>query len=151
MSSIEKLFSGMRASASGLSAERVRIDVIARNIANASVTKMADGSGPYRRQVVHFAPMLAKQADGLATQSGSAPLSVGVRVSGVSDDVSSPFERIRDPGHPDADADGMVTMPNVNTTREMADMITAMRAYEANIGAQDTFVRMAERALRLAQ
>lgn len=151
MSSIEKLFSGMRASASGLTAERVRIDVIARNIANASVTQLPDGSGPYRRQVVHFAPILAKESDGFASHSGGAPLSVGVRVSGVSDDVTTPFERIRDPGHPDADADGMVTMPNVNTTREMADMITAMRAYEANIGAQDTFVRMAERALRLAQ
>jgi flagellar basal-body rod protein FlgC len=144
MSSIEKLFSGMRASASGLSAERVRLDVIARNIANANVTKLADGSGPYRRQVVSFAPILAKSEDGSSR-------SIGVRVSGVSDDVMSPFEKIRDPGHPDADADGMVTMPNVNTTREMADMITAMRAYEANINAQDNFVRMAERALRLAQ
>lgn len=144
MSGIEKLFSGMRASASGLAAERVRIDVIARNIANASVTKMPDGSGPYRRQVVHFAPMMVRRSEG-------PPLSAGVRVSRVGDDLSAPFERIRDPGHPDADADGMVTMPNVNTTREMADMITAMRAYEANINAQDTFVRMAERALRLAQ
>lgn len=144
MSSIEKLFSGMRTSASGLTAERVRLDVIARNIANANVTKLADGSGPYRRQVVHFAPILAKSEDG-----GSR--SIGVRVSAVGDDLLSPFEKIRDPGHPDADADGMVTMPNVNTTREMADMITAMRAYEANINAQDSFVRMAERALRLAQ
>lgn len=144
MNGIDRLFSGMRASASGLTAERVRIDVIARNIANASVTQMPDGSGPYRRQVVHFAPMLLKQSEGAA-------LSAGVRVSGVRDDVATPFERIRDPGHPDADADGMVTMPNVNTTREMADMITAMRAYEANINAQDAFVRMAERALRLAQ
>ena len=58
---------------------------------------------------------------------------------------------IHDPSHPDADASGNVTLPNVNTAREMADMITALRAYEANLNAQESFVRMAERALRLAQ
>ena len=75
----------------------------------------------------------------------------GVRVAGVVPDTSTAFEQIHDPSHPDADADGMVLLPNVNATREMADMITAMRAYEANLTAQETFVRMAERALRLAQ
>ena len=144
MSSIHDLFSGMRAAASGMAAERVRIDVIARNIANAEVTKMPDGSGPYRRQVVHFEPILQRLADGSRTSSG-------VHVSKIDDDTKTPFEIIHDPSHPDADALGNVTMPNVNTTKEMADMITAMRAYESNINAQDNFVRMAERALRLAQ
>lgn len=144
MNGIERLFAGMHASASGLVAERTRIDVIARNIANASVTKLPDGSGPYRRQVVRFEPILMQSGDS-SRQVG------GVNVTKVVDDMSTPFERIRDPGHPDADADGMVTMPNVNTTREMADMITAMRAYESNINALDSFVRMAERALRVAQ
>lgn len=144
MDGIQSLFAGMRSSASALTAERVHIDVIAKNIANASVTQQPDGSGPYRRQVVHFAPILARADDGTRT-------SVGVRVLKVADDTTSPFERIRDPGHPDADADGMVTMPNVNTTREMTDMIVSMRSYEANLNAQDTFVRMAERALKIAQ
>jgi flagellar basal-body rod protein FlgC len=143
MSGMEKLFSGMRASASGLAAERVRIDVIARNIANAEVTKTPEG-GPYRRQLVRFEPMLQKEEDGTHSRGG-------VRVSGVVEDSSTPFEVLHDPGHPDADEHGNVLLPNVNTTREMADMITAMRAYEANLNAQDGFVRMAERALRLAQ
>ena len=75
----------------------------------------------------------------------------GVHVRAVVDDVKSSFERIHDPSHPDADAAGWVTYPNVNTTSEMADLITAMRAYEANMNVHDSFVRMAERALRLAQ
>jgi flagellar basal-body rod protein FlgC len=137
------LFSGMRSSASGLSAERVRIDVIARNIANAQTTNTPDG-GPYRRQVVHFAPVMEKLASGQIVESG-------VRVSGVRDDMSTPFEVIHDPGHPDADSEGNVQYPNVHATREMADLITAMRAYEANLSAQENFMRMAERALRLMQ
>ena len=144
MSSLHNLFSGMRAAASCMAAERARIDVIARNIANAEVTKMPDGSGPYRRQIVHFEPILQRLQDGRAMSSG-------VHVSKIADDTRTPFEIIHDPTHPDADALGNVTMPNVNTTKEMADMITAMRAYESNINAQDNFVRMAERALRLAQ
>lgn len=144
MISIRDLFSGMRASASGLAAERVRIDVIAKNIANAEVTHSPDGSGPYRRQLVRFEPILEKLANGRLT-------STGVRVAGIEDDLKTPMERIYEPGHPDADKDGMVTMPNVDTVKEMADMITAMRAYEANINAQDNFVKMAERALRLMQ
>ena len=66
-------------------------------------------------------------------------------------DTSTAFERVLDPGHPDADAEGMVSYPNVNAILEMSDLITAMRAYEANITAQENFVRMAERALQLAQ
>ncbi|MFN0244943.1 MAG: flagellar basal body rod protein FlgC [Planctomycetota bacterium] len=144
MEGVSGLFSGMRASGSALTAERIHIDTIAQNLANANVTQQPDGSGPYRRQVVHFAPILQRTASGRYQ-------SVGVRVIKVADDAKSPFERVRDPGHPDADSEGMVTMPNVNTTREMTDMIVAMRAYEANLNAQDNFVRMAERSLRMAQ
>ena len=144
MSGISDFFSGMRASSSALAAERVRIDVISRNIANAEVTRMPDGSGPYRRQVVTFAPVLARALDG-GTQSA------GVRVRGVEDDTRTPFEVLHDPAHKDADAQGNVLMPNVNVTREMADLITAMRSYESNLNSQDAFVKMAERALRLAQ
>jgi flagellar basal-body rod protein FlgC len=143
MDGIRNLFSGMNASSSGLSAERVRIDVIARNIANANTTKVP-GGGPYRRQVVHFEPILQRQADG-------SMHSTGVRVSEVGPDLRTPFERIYDPGHPDADSTGFVRMPNVNATREMADLITAVRAYEANLSVQESFLQMAERALRLAQ
>ena len=143
MDGISNLFSGMRVSASGMSAERVRIDTIAKNIANANVTHTPEG-GPYMRQVACFEPILQRFADGRTENAG-------VRVASVSDDRSTPFQRIQDPGHPDADAQGWVEYPNVNTTREMADLITAVRAYEANLDAQESFVRMAERALKIAQ
>jgi flagellar basal-body rod protein FlgC len=146
MDSIRNLFSGFRATASGMSAERTRMDVIAKNIANAQTTRMpgSDDPTPYRRQVVHFAPILAELEDGTAEVRG-------VRVSEISGDFNTPFEEIYDPSHPDADSKGVVRLPNVNTMKEMADLMTAVRAYEANLKAQDTFVRMAERALRLAQ
>jgi flagellar basal-body rod protein FlgC len=144
MTNIDRLFSGLRAAASGMAAERVRVDTIAKNIANAEVTQMPDGSGPYRRQVVSFAPLLQREEDGSQSVAG-------VRIRSIADDTKTPFERVFLPGHPDADAEGMVTMPNVNPTKEMADLITATRAYEANMNSADTFLKMAERALRLAQ
>ena len=145
MSGIKDLFSGMRASSSALSAERTRIDVIAKNIANAETTRMPDGSGPYRRQVVNFAPMLERALDGSSSTGG-------VRIGSVSKDMSTPFPVIKSPGHPDADpVTGDLLMPNVNVVSEMADLILAMRSYESNLNTQDSFVKMAERALRIAQ
>ena len=79
------------------------------------------------------------------------PKSPAVRVSQISGDYATPFEQIFDPTHPDADAEGIVRMPNVNTVKEMADLITAVRAYEANLTLQESFERMADRALRLAE
>jgi flagellar basal-body rod protein FlgC len=143
MSGIHNLFEGMRTSSSGMSAERVRIDVIAKNLANAEVTKTPNGE-PYRREIVRFAPILRRTEEGVVHTGG-------VRVASIEKDMKTPFERIRIPGHPDADQDGWVTMPNIDTTLEMADLMTAVRAYEANANAADNFVRMAERALRLAQ
>lgn len=143
MDGVNNLFSGMRIAATGMSAERVRIDTVAKNIANASVTKTPEGT-PYRREVVEFEPIL-RQLEGGGVENA------GVRVRAVSEDTATPFQRVNDPSHPDADTAGWVSYPNVNTTREMADLITAMRAYEANLQAQDGFVRMAERALRLLQ
>jgi flagellar basal-body rod protein FlgC len=143
MSAIDRLFGGMQIASSGLKAERMRIDVIAQNIANARTTSMPGTGGPYRRQVVHFAPLLQREKGG--------PLRVaGVEVSQISNDDKTPFEYINDPGHPHADAEGVVAYPNVNVTAEMADLITAVRAYEANLTVQENFMRMVERALRLA-
>jgi flagellar basal-body rod protein FlgC len=142
MEGIGKLFSGFRSAASGLAAERARVDVIARNVANAQTTSTPEG-GPYRRQVVRFEPILARLADGRVE-------TCGVRVAGVEADTTTPFQRVFDPTHPDADGQGFVSMPNVNAALEMADLITAMRAYEANAVIQETFVQMAERALRSA-
>jgi len=133
-------FTGMRICASGLTAERERMDVIAENLANARTTRTPDG-GPYRRKIVLFEPILA-EVEGEERAQGVKATHVGV-------DRVTDFERVLDPGHPDAGPDGMVVYPNVNTVMEMADLITAMRAYEANLTAQENFVRMAERALDL--
>lgn len=143
MTGIDKLFSGMRAASSGMAAEHTRIDVVAKNIANANTTRTPEG-GPYRRQLVHFAPMLQRAMDGKNEV-------VGVRVAKIAADDSTPLPRIFDPSHADADSTGYVTLPNVNPVMEMADLITATRAYEANVSAQEQFVSMAERALRLIQ
>jgi len=143
MEQLGNLFSGMRAAASGLNAERTRIDVIASNIANAQTTRTPEG-GPYRRKLVNFEPIMRRAESGLMESSG-------VKVTSVTEDMRTPLEPVFDPGHPDANSEGFVYMPNVNTTREMADLITAVRAYEANLSVQESFMKMAERALRLAQ
>ena len=144
MKGIDKLFTGMRISSSGLTAERTRIDTIAENIANARTTRTSNGT-PYRRKIVVFEPLVAG-----ALQSNAEAAQSDIRVN-VVEDMSSPSERVLDPSHPDADSDGMVEYPNVNTVLEMSDLITALRAYEANLTAQQNFVRMAERALELAR
>lgn len=140
MSGIDGLFSGLRTASSGLTAERVRIDVIADNIANSQTTRTADG-GAYRRRIVHFEP--------LVRQRGGDEVGGGVRVSKISRDTATPMEMIHDPGHPDANEAGMVEYPNVNSIREMADLMTAIRSYEANLKSQELFMRMAQRALEM--
>lgn len=142
MDALDRLFSGMRVSSTGLMAERVRMDVISENIANARTTRTADGE-PYRRKLVYFQPILEDRF----RRGGGAPEGVGVPY--VGEDHSSEYMEVMEPGHPDADAEGMVRYPNVNAVVEMADLVTAMRAYEANLTAQQGFVQMAERALEL--
>ena len=135
-------FTGMRICASGLTAERERMDVIAENLANARTTRTPDG-GPYRRKIVLFEPILQE------FENEDEERSLGVKATRIGVDRATDFERVLEPGHPDAGPDGMVVYPNVNTVMEMADLITSMRAYEANLTAQENFVRMAERALDL--
>ena len=144
MNSLNKLFGGMRIAATALEAERTRMDVIAQNISNAQSTRVAGTTEPYRRQVVHFAPLLAREEDG-------GHRIAGVEVTKVEQDYKTPFEEVYDPTHPDADPSGIVRMPNVNTVREMADLITAVRSYEANLKVQESFEQMMARALRLAE
>ena len=113
-------------SASALAAQRQRMNTIASNMANAQSTRTAEG-GPYRRQDVVFATQL---------EEASQPGLQGVKVSGIVRD-ESPFKMVYDPGHPDADKDGLVAMPNVNVIEEMVNMMMASRAYEASVS---TFV-----------
>jgi flagellar basal-body rod protein FlgC len=132
-----RVFSALDISAGGLFAERTRMNVIANNLANANSTRTPEG-GPFRRQLVILSGTEAKDPNELT--------GLGVTVKGVVDDTS-PFPLLYDPGHPDANADGYVAMPNVNVVEEMVDMITALRAYEANITAIDANKNMVRRSL----
>src|SRR4029077_12201199 len=129
-------------SASGMTAERLRMEVIANNVANALTTRTPSG-GPYRRQDVLFEAIMQDQV----TKGDNGPLG-GVRVVGIRDDPSD-LPRIHDPGHPDADEDGFVTMPNVFLPIEMVNLMTASRAYEANLKVLQTLRQQLEQTLTL--
>jgi flagellar basal-body rod protein FlgC len=146
------LFSAFEISGSGLSAERLRMDTISNNIANANTTHTAEG-GPYRRQRVVFSPRQDEPVFLLpfdSAQAGTAQIGKGVRVSAVMADPSAP-KMVFDPGHPDADARGYVAMPNVNIVNEMVDLISASRAYEANVTAINSAKSMASSALSIGK
>ncbi|MBJ7332947.1 MAG: flagellar basal body rod protein FlgC [Solirubrobacteraceae bacterium] len=144
------LFDAMNVSASGLSAERVRMDTVADNLANAQTT--GGPNGPYRRKEVvlaaqdtSFAAVLNHQVGQRANDTSSPK---GVRVVEVTEDPT-PNRRIYDPGHPDANADGYVEMPNVNSVTEMVDLIAASRGYEANVTAMSAAKQMFTKTIDL--
>ena len=137
-------FSTIDISASGLAAERYRMDVIANNIANAGTTRSAEG-GPYRRQQVVFG---TRQPDFATLLQDSRSLLQGVEVEGIVHDLSE-FPKVFNPGHPDADGEGMVTMPNVAIPHEMVDLITASRSYEANLKSIQSFRQITQQTLAL--
>jgi flagellar basal-body rod protein FlgC len=118
------ILSGIRSTSAALNAERTRLDVVSENIANAETTRGPDGK-PYQRQVVVFETALQQAQNG----SGQTPT---VSVARIQKD-SRPAQLVYEPGHPDADARGMVALPNINIHEEMADLIAAERAFEANI------------------
>ncbi len=146
------LFDASDIAGSGLSAERLRMDVTAENLANAQSTRGADGQ-PYRRKEV-----VLQQADGagfdgalrtaMGGAQGSASGARGVEVVGIAED-QAPSRQIYDPGHPDANAQGYVAMPNVDSVTEMVDLISASRAYEANVTAMQTAKQMFVKTLDL--
>ncbi len=145
------LFDAIDVAGSGLSAERLRMDVVAGNLANAQTTQGANG-GPYRRREVvlqEAAPAGASFGDALTgAMASSAPPANGVQVAGIVED-QDPLRRVYDPGHPDADAQGYVSMPNVNPVTEMVDLISASRAYEANVTAMQTAKTLFTKTLEL--
>ena len=145
-------------SASGMTAERLRMDVVANNLANVNTTR-TPGGGPFRRQQVTFAPagtsfgetlagLSAADSDSGADGGGNA--AGGVEVSGIVPDPR-PFKRVYEPGHPDADRQGYVSLPNVDTVTEMVDMMSATRAYEANVSAIGAVKSMAMKALEIGR
>ncbi len=144
------LFGAIDISGSGLAAERLRMDVTAENLANAQSTQGADGQ-PYRRKEVvlqeRAGPFGASLSAAMGSGNSSQPAR-GVEVAGIAED-QTPLKRVYDPGHPDADADGYVAMPNVDTVTEMVDLIGAQRAYEANVTAMQAAKQMFARTLEL--
>ena len=141
------LFDAIDTAASGLSAERLRMDVTAENLANAQTTRGADGQ-PYRRKVVVLqetaGPTFGSTLDG-AMGRASRP---GVKVAQIAQDAT-PNRLVYDPGHPDADKRGYVSMPNVQPVTEMVDLISASRGYEANVTVMQTAKQMFTKTLDL--
>ena len=142
------LFGGLEISASALTAERLRMDVVAENLANAQTTRGADGQ-PYRRKEVVLAERQAEGAFGAALAGAmSSGKPGGVEVAAIAED-QTPLKQVYDPGHPDADANGYVQMPNVDSVAEMVDLISAQRAYEANVTAMQAAKQMFSKTLEL--
>lgn len=146
----------MDVSASGLTAQRLRMDTIASNMANVETTRTADGKGPYKRQVVLFeargAEPAKKSFHRLLRQNCMAAGN-GVRVAAIKElnEDEAPFRKVYDPSHPDADQEGYVSYPNVNIVEEMINMISANRAYEANAQVIEASKSMAMRALNIGK
>ena len=145
-------WNSLRIGASGLLAQRLRLDVISNNIANAQTTRTAEG-GPFKRQDVVFMPegqnsslpkFIADRHSELNQASG------GVRVAAITTDQTA-GSRVYDPTHPDADTNGYVTYPNVNPVVEMTNMLSATRSYEANLTVIDAAKRMALKALDIGR
>lgn len=129
-------------SASGLTAERLRMDLIANNLANVNTTRTGAG-GPYRRKVAVLQENPVGPGRGFGTGGG-------VRVAGVLDDAT-PGRLVYDPGHPDSAPNGYVEYPNVNVVTEMVDLITASRAYEANVTALNAAKEMVQKTLEIGR
>ena len=143
------LFQAFNISASGMTAERFRTDIIAENVANVNTTRTEDGT-PYRRKIVTFAEKDSGSfGEMLARTRGRMYGGGGVKVTKVAEDTESDYIMNYDPSHPDADENGYVMYPNVNTVTEMTNLIDATRAYEANVTVLNSTKSMALKALEI--
>lgn len=142
-------FSSMNVSSSALSAERTRMNLISSNLANANTTRTPEG-GPYRRKDAVFSATPLEKPFSRALDSAAGQQVRQVQVSQIVEDQNPP-RILYDPGHPDADPQGYVAMPNVNVMEEMADMLTASRAYEANVTAVQAAKNMALKTLEISK
>lgn len=145
------MFSAFNINASGMTAQRYRMDIISENVANASTTRTEDGT-PYRRKVVTFGEKDSRtnfgKVLGDVTKSYAGQ---GVKVTGVYEDTTSELKKVYDPSHPDADEDGYVSYPNVNIVTEMTNLIDASRAFEANSTAFTASKAIALKGLEIGQ
>ena len=142
------LFSALTVSATGMEAQRTRAALLVENIANSETTRTPDG-GPYRRKDAIFSSdeMGSAFSSELQAQLGGENLT-GVKVAGISVDTSAPEKRYL-PGHPDADAQGYVTMPKVNPAEDMVDLMGANRSYQANVAAMSAVKDMIQKSIDL--
>lgn len=143
------LFSSFDISASGMTAQRLRKDTISQNLANVDTTRSADGT-PYVRKTVMFQEKQNMSFDSiLMTTIGQ--IGNGVKVTSIVDDTSTAMKKVYDPSHPDADENGYVLYPNVNTVTEMTNLIDASRAYEANVTAFNASKSMATTGINMGK
>jgi flagellar basal-body rod protein FlgC len=143
-------FSSLDIGASALTAQSLRIDTISQNIANANTTRAENGE-PFRRKLVLFEERKGEGSDG--TVDGALKMGSpgnGVRVTRIMED-KSPLKKVYEPGHPDADQDGYVNYPNVDTVVEMVNLISATRAYEASVTAMNSAKSIAMKALEIGK
>ena len=141
------LFNSIEISASGLSAQRTRMNVISANIANINTTRTEEG-GPYRKKEVVFKAVASSKFDDLLSKSEPVPEKVEVVEIKES---RTPFKLIYNPSHPDANEQGYVQMPNIKLIEEMVDMLSATRAYEANVTVIGTAKSMINKALEISR
>ncbi len=144
------IFQAFNISASGMTAERFRTDIVAENIANVNTTSTESG-GPYRRKIVTFQTKEVTPFSQIYSRSRNAAVGNGVKVHSVKADTETDFTMTYDPAHPDANEDGYVLYPNVNVVTEMTNLIDATRAYEANATAFDASKSMAQTGLSIGQ
>ncbi|MEY8291438.1 flagellar basal body rod protein FlgC [Carnobacteriaceae bacterium 52-44] len=140
------IFDSMQINTSGLNLERLKLDVISSNIANVNTTRTPDG-GPYLKKEVTFEESFKRQESYLTGEISNK--SFGVRSTGIEENEEN-TKLVYEPGHPDADANGYVTYPNVDMADEMIDMITTLRAYDANVTAMNASKAMLNKALQIS-
>lgn len=145
------VFDNLKISGSALTAQRLRMDVISNNIANAETTRSAEDGGPYKRQQVVFSPIKSPLSASISGRGVSRrSTEEGIRVTSIVQDTAPP-RMVYDPSHPDADASGYVSYPDIDIVTEMTDMISATRAYEANVTAINAAKAMATKALEIGR
>jgi flagellar basal-body rod protein FlgC len=142
------IFQTLQISSSALKAQQIRLNTISSNIANIETTRTPEG-GPYKKKTVVFQSTPVSTFDKHLSHSMQQATN-GVEVSKIVT-INSPAKKIYDPSHPDAGADGYVSLPNVNLLKELADMMTATRAYEANVTTVKSAKRMALKALEIGR
>lgn len=145
------IFTGMNISASGMTAQRLRTDVISQNIANANTTRTAEGGAYVRKNVVLTEKVSFDDSFGAVLNRAVGGVSNGVKVTAITKDTDTDMNIVYDPSHPDADENGYVTYPNVNVVTEMVDLIDATRSYEANATAFEASKNLASAGLKLMQ